>query len=32
VEMSTKKEARRAVDRFNGKDFAGRTIYVSQAE
>jgi RNA recognition motif-containing protein len=30
VEMETEEEARRAIDHFNGKELAGRVIYVSE--
>lgn len=29
VEMETEEEARKAIDQFNGKELAGRVIYVS---
>ena len=29
VEVETEEEARRAVDQFNGKELAGRAIFVS---
>ena len=32
TEMATENKARKVVDRFNGQDLAGRTLYVSQAD
>lgn len=31
VEMETEEEAQRAIDQFNGKELAGRVIYVSES-
>lgn len=31
VEMSTEEEAKKAIEMFNGKDFAGRSIVVDEA-
>lgn len=32
VEMSTEKEAEKAIEMFNGKDFQGREIVVNEAK
>ena len=32
VEMSTKEEGAKAVEQFNGKDLAGRTLKVNEAK
>jgi cold-inducible RNA-binding protein len=31
VEMETEEEARKAIDQFNGKELAGRVIYVFES-